>query len=160
MMFQKITIYTDGSCLGNPGPGGWAAIILDQDEKKTTSLHGKNYQTTNNRMEIKALIEAIKHLKNSAVNFKLLQLEVYSDSNLLVQTLTKGWKRKKNLDLWNELDQLKNGIKINFHWVKAHALNRYNNEVDLMALKEAKQAQKQVEKNPDLIEENPQKKLF
>jgi ribonuclease HI len=89
-----------------------------------------------------------------------LQLEVYSDSNLLVQTLTKGWKRKKNLDLWNELDQLKNGIKINYHWVKAHALNRYNNEVDLMALKEAKQAQKQVEKNPDLIEENPQKKLF
>ena len=139
---EKIDIYTDGSCLGNPGPGGWAAIILHGD--KTHSIAGSKKDTTNNRMEMTAIIEALKWLhKKSGIkpdglsNYKIT---IHSDSNLLIQTFKQGWKRKANIDLWAELDKLRGWLNIEWKWVKAHATNKYNNEVDRLAFQAANKA--------------------
>ncbi|MFH1284066.1 MAG: ribonuclease H [Candidatus Peregrinibacteria bacterium] len=139
-MEKKIEIYTDGSCIGNPGPGGWGVIILKNGKK--INISGGEPDTTNNRMEMTAIVNALKWLRVSSglsheelVNYKIL---IHSDSNLLIQTLNNGWKKKANTDLWAEIDKLRAWLDIDWKWVKAHATNKYNNMVDALALAEAK----------------------
>lgn len=142
MSEHNIEIYTDGSCIGNPGPGGWGVLILS---KEKTKLSGNNPDTTNNRMEMTAIIKALEWVhenhaqkNHTQENIHALKITIYSDSNLLIQTLTKGWKRKKNIDLWAQIDKLRAWLNINWVWVKAHDTNKYNNLVDKLAQSEAK----------------------
>ena len=137
-----IKIYTDGSCLKNPGNGGWAAIICTDNEVKKIS--GSEKDTTNNRMELMATINALKE-----VNSKDL-IEIYTDSKYVKNGITdwihswikNNWKTSnkedvKNKDLWVQLHELNNNSKIKWNWVKAHAGNPLNEEVDLLAKKAA-----------------------
>ncbi|MCK9185821.1 ribonuclease HI [Candidatus Gracilibacteria bacterium] len=139
MQKHKIEIYTDGSCIGNPGPGGWGVIILTEDRE--VKIKGGEIDTTNNRMEMTAIINALRWLRDEAkideTNMKDFSIKLHSDSNLLIQTLLKGWKKKANKDLWEQLDSLHKGINVEWIWVKAHATNKYNNLVDELALSEA-----------------------
>ena len=138
-----IKIYTDGSCLSNPGDGGWAAIISINGEIKEISGSEKN--TTNNRMELLAPIRALKEMKQSD------QIEIYTDSQYVKLGITEwintwvvnNWKTSKkedvkNKDLWLELYNLNKSLNIKWNWVKAHAGNTLNEEVDLLAKKAAK----------------------
>lgn len=140
---NKIEIYTDGSCLGNPGPGGWGALILG---KNNIRLSGGEKQTTNNRMEMTAIIKALEwlHNKSGLAKEQLYseQILIHSDSNLLISTLNLGWKRKANLDLWAEIDKLRAWLNIEWNWVKAHAANKHNNQVDKLALAAATKIKK------------------
>ena len=133
-----IKIYTDGSCLENPGNGGWAAIIID-DEKKT-QIKGSKKNTTNNQMELLAPIEALKKIPKGS------QVQIFTDSKYVKSGITEwihnwkknGWKTAnkqevKNKDHWTELDILTNEFKISWNWVKAHSTDKLNNEVDLIA---------------------------
>lgn len=138
MQNKEIKIYTDGSCIGNPGPGGWGIVILH--DNKEIKLAGGEKDTTNNRMEMMAMIKALEWLH--AHKFTDGKITIYSDSNLLVQSLTKGWKRKANTDLWAQLDKLRGWLDIKWVWVKAHDTNKYNNLVDKLALREAIKAKK------------------
>ena len=133
----QITIYTDGACSGNPGKGGWAAILLYKGHRKDLS---KGYRlTTNNRMELMAVIEALKSIKN-----KDIPVVVYSDSQYVVDSINKGYiyswlnknfKNVKNPDLWKELIYLIHSFKnIKFIWVKGHSTNALNKECDAMAV--------------------------
>ena len=128
-----IEIYTDGSCLGNPGPGGWAAIILDTNDPNKTPyrIKGNCPDTTNNRMELLAVIEGI------AITPSDRKIKVYSDSKYVVDTLNKNWKRKANLDLWEKLDQQIHNRNIEYIWIKGHANNTHNEEADNIAQQEA-----------------------
>lgn len=136
-MENKIIVYTDGSCLGNPGPGGWGAIIIDQGEE--TPISGAAKDTTNNRMEMQAIIEALTHLHSKYPdNLNKKPIEIYSDSNLIIQTFKQGWKKKANTDLWAELEKLTAWLNISWNWVKGHSTNKYNNLVDELAVKAAK----------------------
>jgi len=133
---EKVICYTDGACSKNQdganSVGGWAYILMYKDHVKKDS--GQVKLTTNNRMEILSVINALKAIKNP-----LIPVELYSDSNLLVSTLNLGWKRKKNQDLWEELDTLLLQFKdIKFIKVTAHADNEFNNLVDKMAVKQTK----------------------
>lgn len=139
---RKILIYTDGSCLGNPGFGGYGAIILDHE--KEIILKGGEEKTTNNRMELRAIIEALRW---TAKYCTATEVQIFSDSNLMIQSITKGWKRKKNLDLWSAFDELreKNFSKKNlpvWNWVKGHATNKQNQRVDKIAVTEAMKQKK------------------
>lgn len=125
---DNIKLYTDGACSGNPGPGGWAAIIINGDS--IHKISGSDESTTNNRMEIIAVIEGLKMIS------EVSEVEVITDSAYVVNTMTKGWKRNKNQDLWNELDTLISKHNVKFTWVKGHASNQYNNECDKMAVLE------------------------
>ena len=133
-----IKIYTDGSCLENPGNGGWAAIIID-DEKKT-QIKGSKRNTTNNQMELLAPIEALKKIPKGS------KIEIFTDSKYVKSGITEwihswkknGWKTAnkqpvKNKELWTELDLLTNEFEIKWSWVKAHSTDKLNNEVDLIA---------------------------
>ena len=133
-----IKIYTDGSCLENPGNGGWAAIIID-DEKKT-QIKGSKKNTTNNQMELLAPIEALKKIPKGS------KIEIFTDSKYVKSGITEwihnwkknGWKTVdkqpvKNKELWEELDLLNNEFEISWNWVKAHSTDELNNEVDLIA---------------------------
>ena len=136
---EKVIIYTDGACSGNPGPGGWGAILMYQSNKKEMS--GGARQTTNNIMELTAALEALKQLKFPC------KVELYSDSAYLVnafnQKWIEGWKKKnwtnsskepvKNKEIWQELDKLTNIHKVKFIKVKGHADNEYNNRCDELA---------------------------
>jgi ribonuclease HI len=134
-----VKIYTDGSCWGNPGPGGWAAILITPGHRK--EINGAEPQTTNNRMEITAALEALKALKQPSV------VQLFTDSSYLVNAATewipgwkaRGWKRKDgvllNADLWQELDREMARHEINWTWVKGHAGNRYNERADELANK-------------------------
>ena len=137
-----ITIYTDGSCLTNPGSGGWAAIINENNKKKIISGNEKN--TTNNRMELLAPINALKGIKSSA------KIKIYTDSQYVKNGITEwikswlnnDWKTSKkedvkNKDLWIELYNLTKFLDIQWIWVKAHDGNPLNEEVDLLAKKAA-----------------------
>ena len=122
-----IQIHTDGSCLGNPGPGGWGAIIIypDGDVKE---LSGSNQDTTNNRMELKAVIEALNFLESGSM------IELFSDSLYVINTITKGWKKKANIELWNELDNvIQKHTNISWNWVKGHSGDFYNEKVNDIA---------------------------
>ena len=133
-----IKIYTDGSCLENPGNGGWAAIIID-DEKKT-QIKGSKKNTTNNQMELLAPIEALKKIPKGS------EVQIFTDSKYVKSGITEwihnwkknGWKTTnkqpvKNKELWTELDLLTNEFEIKWSWVKAHSTDNLNNEVDLIA---------------------------
>ena len=133
-----IKIYTDGSCLENPGNGGWAAIIID-DEKKT-QIKGSKKNTTNNQMELLAPIEALKKIPKGS------KVQIFTDSKYVKSGITEwihnwkknGWKTAKkqpvkNKELWEELDLLANEFEISWNWVKAHSTDQLNNEVDLIA---------------------------
>lgn len=142
---KYIDIYTDGSCRGNPGPGGWCAIFLEKNSKKSFEvLKGNASDTTNNRMEMTAVIEALLYVDHHKLNGA--QVTLYSDSNLVIQTLLQGWKRKANLDLWEELDELNEELDIDYQWVKGHAKNHWNNECDKVAQKESLHAQSHAQK--------------
>ena len=126
------TIYTDGSCLRNPnGPGGWAVVIVEENGYEYYFADG-DPSTTNNRMELTAVIEAISLLKEGQ------ECLVYSDSQLTINCATGKWKRKANLDLWEEYEKFSKNKKIKFEWVKAHNGNHYNEIVDKLAYNEAK----------------------
>ena len=133
-----IKIYTDGSCLGNPGNGGWAAIIFIG--KKKIALKGNKKNTTNNQMELLAPIKALKKIDIDE------KIEIFTDSKYLKLGITEwifkwkknGWKtsnksKVKNLELWKELDNLVDKYQIKWSWVKAHSGNKNNEEVDLLA---------------------------
>ena len=131
---REIHIHTDGSCSGNPGPGGWGAVIhFDKEEIK---LSGGEKETTNNRMEMLAIIESLKWLRENELTEK--SIEIFSDSNLIIQTMNKGWKKKANQDLWAEMDKQRAWLNIKWTWVKGHADNKYNNMADELAVSETK----------------------
>lgn len=141
---KKVIIYTDGACSGNPGPGGWGAILMCDGAKKEIS--GGNKDTTNNIMEITAVIEGLKLLKYPC------EVEVYSDSAYVVnafnQNWISGWKKNgwknsskeevKNRELWEELDALTSFHDVTFIKVKGHSDNELNNRCDEMARNEIK----------------------
>ena len=137
-----IKIYTDGSCLGNPGNGGWAAIIIEDEEK--THIKGSQKDTTNNQMELLAPIKALKKIPKGS------NVQIFTDSKYVKSGITEwinnwkknGWKTAnkqpvKNKELWTELDNLVNEFEIKWIWVKGHSKNKLNNEVDLIARKSA-----------------------
>jgi ribonuclease HI len=138
---NKVTIYTDGACSGNPGPGGWGAVLLSGEHRKEIS--GGEVQTTNNRMELTAAIEALKALRARS------QVDLFTDSTYVKKGITEwivnwkknGWKRRsgkrllpvKNADLWRELDRLTAQHDVSFHWVEGHAGDRENERCDELA---------------------------
>ena len=139
---KTVTLYTDGACSGNPGPGGWGAILCYGEHE--LSLSGGEEHTTNNRMELTAVIEGLKKLKEPCI------VELYSDSKYVIDALSKGWAwgwKKKgwvksdkkpalNPDLWDVLLALVQTHEVHYHWVKGHADNAYNNRCDAMAVAE------------------------
>lgn len=132
---DTIKIYTDGACSMNPGPGGWAAILLWRKSRK--EIKGFVPHTTNNKMELTAVIEALKTIKNKQ------PIEVYTDSQYVKNGITiwihkwrtNGWNngKVKNVDLWHQLSDLSKNFKITWHWVKGHSGNLYNEQVDKLA---------------------------
>ena len=141
---KTVTVFTDGACSGNPGPGGWAAILQYGGAEKV--LSGGAADTTNNRMELLGVISALEALKEPC------RVELYSDSKYVIDALQKGWARgwkargwvkadKKpalNSDLWEILLDLCDKHTVNLHWVKGHASNPYNNRCDELAVGEWK----------------------
>jgi len=123
---NKTTIYTDGSCLVNPGPGGWGALVLP-DQGEPQRLSGGEAHTTNNRMEMTG---AIKGLEATAPG---TSVDLYSDSSYLVNTMTKNWKRRVNNDLWDQLDALARLRKVDWLWVRGHNGDPGNEEADRLA---------------------------
>ncbi len=141
---KKIKIYTDGSCLGNPGEGGWGAII-QYDEKEKILQGGEKY-TTNNRMEMTAIIAALNWTKKNIIppgEEKKYLVEIFSDSRLVIDTLTKHWKKKMNTDLWAMMDAAKEDLELTWNWVKGHSTNAMNQRVDKIAVAESKKLQNQ-----------------
>lgn len=136
---KEVTIYTDGACSGNPGPGGWGAILIYGEHEK--ELSGGEKVTTNNRMEITAAIESLKKLKEPCI------VRLYSDSAYLVNCMNEGWYRKwqqngwlngkkqpvENQDLWKALLKEIERHKVSFHKVKGHSDNELNNRCDELA---------------------------
>ncbi len=135
---KKVTIYTDGACRGNPGPGGWGAWLQYEDHSR--EMHGGERDTTNNRMELMAAIKGLEVLK-SACN-----VELYTDSKYVLQGITqwmpdwkkRGWKTAakkpvKNVDLWKQLDQQVSRHRVQWHWVKGHNGDPGNEKADQLA---------------------------
>jgi len=140
---KKVQIYTDGACSGNPGPGGWGAVLIYGNNKK--ELCGGEKSTTNNRMELISVIIALEALHEQC------EVMLYTDSQYVANAINlgwleswqkKGWKRKggevKNLDLWVKLVPLLEKHKVTFEWVKGHSDNEYNNRCDKLAVEERK----------------------
>lgn len=137
---KQVTLYTDGACSGNPGPGGWGAILEYKGHEREMS--GGEENTTNNRMELTAVIQGLKALKESCV------VDLYSDSKYVIDGLSKGWaagwqkkgwvkadkKPALNPDLWETLLELTGRHEMHYHWVKGHAENPKNNRCDEMAI--------------------------
>ena len=142
---KTVTLYTDGACSGNPGPGGWGAILEFQGIEK--ELSGGEAETTNNRMELTAVIEGLSALKEPCI------VELYSDSKYVIDGLSKGWavswrkngwkkadkKPALNPDLWEKLLNLVEKHQLRYHWVKGHSENPKNNRCDEMAVGQWKQ---------------------
>ena len=141
---MKYTIYTDGACSGNPGPGGWGAVIFDNDNKQK-NISGSEENTTNNRMELSAAIMALEEVNKNS------EITIYTDSTYVKNGITEwvlkwkenGWKNSnkepvKNKDLWEKLVNLCEQNTINWKWVKGHASNKYNNLADELATKAIK----------------------
>ena len=141
---KTVTLYTDGACSGNPGPGGWGAILEFQGTEK--ELSGGEKSTTNNRMELTAVIQGLSALKEPCI------VELYSDSKYVIDGLSKGWavswqkngwrksdkKPALNPDLWEKLLELTRVHQLRYHWVKGHAENPKNNRCDALAVAESK----------------------
>lgn len=136
-IMKKIEIFTDGSCLGNPGKGGWCAILRYKEKEKI--LSGKESDTTNNRMELTAVIEGLKALKEPC------EIELYSDSKYVLDGLNswifnwikKDFKKVKNEDLWRKYLEVSQVHKIHINWVKGHNGHKENEKCDEIAKKEA-----------------------
>ncbi len=142
-----IDIYTDGACSGNPGPGGWGAILRAKGQEK--ELFGGEAQTTNNRMEMRAVIEALRAMKRPVA------ARVYTDSQYVMKGITEwiqGWKRRgwktagkepvKNEDLWRTLDALASQHKLEWHWVRGHNGHPENERADELARRGVEQARR------------------
>ena len=141
---KTVTLYTDGACSGNPGPGGWGAILEYMGSEKEMS--GGESSTTNNRMELTAVIEGLSALKEPCI------VELYSDSKYVIDGLQKGWaeswkkrgwiksdkKPALNPDLWEKLLALTHVHQLRYHWVKGHADNPKNNRCDQLAVAQYK----------------------
>jgi len=140
---KKVQIYTDGACSGNPGPGGWGAILMYGDAKK--ELCGGEEMTTNNRMELVSVISALEALREPC------NVELFTDSQYVSNAINlgwlkswqkMGWKRKggdvKNPDLWIKLVPLLEKHSVTFNWVKGHAENEYNNRCDEIAVEQSR----------------------
>ncbi len=139
-MMKSVEIYTDGACSGNPGPGGWGAILRYAGREK--ELSGAERMTTNNRMELLGVITALEALKESC------RVELWSDSKYVIDALDKGWAEKwrangwkkpdkksaLNPDLWERLLTLTERHEMHYHWVKGHAENAFNNRCDALAV--------------------------
>ncbi|MDR0952506.1 MAG: ribonuclease HI [Oscillospiraceae bacterium] len=136
---KRVVIYTDGACSGNPGPGGWGAILLYGEFER--ELSGGEKQTTNNRMELLAVISALRALKEQC------EVALYTDSQYIANAVNmrwlpnwkaRGWRRKdgelKNPDLWQELDALLSAHKVKIFWVKGHGDSEMNNRCDALAV--------------------------
>jgi ribonuclease HI len=136
---KKLTVYTDGACSGNPGPGGWGALLLYGDKEK--ELSGGEKETTNNRMELMAAIRALEALKSPC------EVNLYTDSTYVRSGITQwihGWKKNgwrtadkkpvKNADLWQALEAAANVHKVQWHWVKGHSGDVNNDRVDALAV--------------------------
>lgn len=137
---KRVELYTDGSCSGNPGPGGWGAILIYQGLEK--ELSGGAPATTNNRMELTGAIRGLAALKEPC------QVELYTDSQYIASAINqhwleswkkRGWKKADrspvlNQELWQQLDEQLNRHQVTFHWVKGHADNAYNNRCDALAV--------------------------
>lgn len=141
---KEVVIYTDGACSGNPGPGGWGAILLYGGHEK--ELSGGAPDTTNNRMELTAVREALSALREPC------RVTLYTDSAYIADAFKKGWihdwrrrgwQRKegelKNADLWQDLGDLTGRHEVTFVWVKGHAENAYNNRCDVLAVMRSKE---------------------
>jgi len=142
VVMKKIEIYTDGSSLGNPGPGGWCSVLRYKGHEKTIS--GGEELTTNNRMELKAVIEALKLLKEPC------EIDLYADSTYVLKGISEwleNWKKKnfknvKNVDLWQEFIEISKPHIINVNWVKGHSGHRENEICDKIAKEEAAKRKK------------------
>ena len=141
---MKYKIYTDGACSGNPGPGGWGAVIIDQDDKQK-NISGSEKNTTNNRMELLAAIMSLKKIKTNS------EVVIFTDSIYVKNGITEwmknwkknGWKNSskkpvKNKDLWVKLDKLCEANIVSWKWVKGHSTNEFNNLADELATKAIK----------------------
>lgn len=124
---KVIHLYTDGAASGNPGPGGWGVVLSCGDLRKEMS--GGFSLTTNNRMELLAVIKGLE-----AIRWEGAEVEVWSDSQYVVNTITQGWKRKKNGDLWERYDVLSRSFRLSFHWIKGHAGHPENERCDRLAV--------------------------
>ncbi len=146
MGMNEVTIYTDGGCSGNPGPGGWGVVVIFNGEARQLSGGEKN--TTNNRMELTAAINALSIVKNTK-EFSTLPITVNIDSQYVKNGITvwiknwklKGWKTAdkkpvKNQDLWIQLDELNSSLDVKWNWVKGHAGIEYNEICDQLCQKE------------------------
>jgi ribonuclease HI len=122
----QFKVYADGSCIGNPGPGGWGVLMIAPDGA-SSELAGANPSTTNNRMEITAALEALRETPAGA------NVAIHSDSQYLVKTMTLGWKRKENLDLWRVLDAEVAKRHVHWHWVRGHNGDPSNERADELA---------------------------
>jgi len=164
---DKITIYTDGACVGNPGPGGYGVLILNPKPKK---LSGGFSHTTNNRMELMACIKALSTIKKTET-----PIELFTDSTYVRDGITawihgwkaKGWKTSqkkpvKNADLWVQLDELNSQFKVQWHWVRGHNGNPHNETVDTLATRAAagRHLEEDVETEIDRGETGSQASLF
>lgn len=143
-MLREVEIFTDGACSGNPGPGGWGAILRYMGHEK--ELSGGETETTNNRMEMTALIRALEQLREPCV------VQLYSDSQYVINALEKGWAKgwrargwKKsdktpalNADLWAHLLELTETHQLHYHWVKGHAGHPENERCDQMAVEQSR----------------------
>lgn len=141
---KQVEIYTDGACSGNPGPGGWGAVLMYGEHK--SEISGFEKETTNNKMELTAALEALRRLKQPC------EVNLYSDSAYLINAFQQGWLEKwirsgwkrnkneevKNVELWKELVTLSNYHKIRWIKVKGHSDNEYNNRCDKLATDEIK----------------------
>ena len=137
---KQVTIYTDGACSGNPGPGGWGAILRYKEVER--ELSGGEAQTTNNRMELLGVITALQALKEPC------EVDLWSDSKYVIDALSLGWaqswrkngwrkadkKPALNVDLWEILLPLTETHEMHYHWVKGHDVNEYNNRCDALAV--------------------------
>lgn len=140
---EAIVVYTDGSCLGNPGPGGWAAILLYKGHKKIIS--GAVPHTTNNQMELTAALEALNAIKKPNARVIVHTDSMYLKDGIqhyIIKWRQNGWKTStnkpvKNQQIWLEIDKISSTLQIEWRWVKAHDINPLNNEVDNIARKAA-----------------------
>ena len=146
---KRVKIYSDGACSGNPGPGGWGAVLIYGDVVK--ELSGGEPATTNNRMELLSIISALEALREPC------EVSLFTDSQYVANAINLGWleswinlgwKRKggavKNIDLWVKLTPLLNKHKVAFTWVKGHADNQYNNRCDELAVQETRSRRQDV----------------